>query len=154
MADFSLAQVPLVGRASISVGSETFVPAPDNASGLESGRRASTTVESTNQQLLLRVDRAPVQRVLRKKLGREPKAPIVFDPQMDRTIPGNRTVRGLLRLLVDAIDAATAPPSIALREFEGLLVGQLILGRPGNYHDELDRGPRPTVTRPITRAAD
>lgn len=154
LTDFYLVQVPLAGRASITVDSETFVSAPDLASVLQPGRRASVTVEFPNQHLLLRVDQTSLEQVLRRKLGREPATPVVFDPQMDLTTPSGRTFRDLLTLLVGAVDTATSPSSIALREFERLLISQLILGQPNNYRDELDSHPRPTVARPVARAAE
>lgn len=154
LSDFYLVQVPLAGRASISVDSETFVSAPGCACVLQPGRQVSMTVERANQQLFLRVEQESIRHVLRKKLGREPTTPIVFDPQMDLATPGNRTFRDLLRLFVEAIDAATEPYSIALREFEKLLVSQLVLGQPNNYLDELEGGSRSDVPRPIERAAE
>ncbi|MBF6142418.1 AraC family transcriptional regulator [Nocardia farcinica] len=152
--DFYLIQVPLEGHAAITVGSRSFVSTPEVASVLEPGDRVSMAWEGANRQLLLRLDRATVHDAVRKKLGREPAAPLVFDPRMDLTTPANRTWRGLLTLLVDAIDRTAAPTSIAVQEFEGLLVSQLILGQPHNYRDELDRKPQPVVSRPIAKAAE
>ncbi|MGQ4615841.1 AraC-like ligand-binding domain-containing protein [Nocardia sp. R7R-8] len=152
--DFYMIQVPLAGRTLVSSGSETFVSTPERAFVLQPGRQMSLEVEGVNRNLLLRLDRVSIHHVLRKKLGREPAAPILFDPQMDLTTPGNKSFRGLLSLFVEAVDAAAEPSTIAVREFEGLLISQLILGQPNNYRDELDRKPRATVARPIARAVE
>ncbi|WP_433566653.1 AraC family transcriptional regulator [Nocardia sp. CA-151230] len=152
--DFYLVQVPLVGRATITVGAESFTSTTEVASVLDPGPRVSMSWEGANRQLLLRLDRASVHDVLRKKLGREPTTPLAFAPRMDLTTPAGRTWSGLFKLLTDAVGSAEIPESIAVREFEGLLVSQLLLGQPNNYHDELDRRPQPTVARPIAQAAD
>ncbi|MFJ9369996.1 AraC family transcriptional regulator [Nocardia sp. NPDC101769] len=152
--DFYLIQVPLAGRATITVGAESFTSTPDIASVLEPGPRVSMSWEDANRQLLLRLDRTVVQDTLRKKLGREPLAPLVFQPRMDLTTPAGRTWGGLLKLLTDAVGSAAAPDSIPVREFAGLLVSQLLLGQPNNYRDELEDRPRPIVARPIARAAE
>lgn len=152
--DFYLVQVPLEGHARITMGANTFDSTPDIASVLEPGGRVSMAWQGANRQLLLRLDRTAVHEVLRKKLGREPTAPIVFEPRMDLSAPANRTWRGLLSLFVDAIDIAADPSSIPVREFQGLLISQLILGQANNYRGELDRSPEPVVTRPIARAVE
>lgn len=153
LADFYMIQVPLAGHAKVAVGTETFISTPDRGSILQPDRTTSMTLENTNRHLLLRLDQVAVHHALRKKLGWEPTTPIIFNPQMDLTTPANHTFRGLLRLLVDAVNT-TAPTTIALREFERLLLSQLILGQPNNYRDELEHHPRPTVARPIARAAE
>ena len=151
--DLYLVQVPLAGRVSMSVGDETFVSTPDRAAVLGPGIRVSMSVHRSNRELLLRLDQASITEVLRKKLGRDPRAPISFEPQMDLTTPANRTFRGLLTLFVDAIDTATIH-SVAVREFERLLVSQLVLGQPNNYSDEFDERPRPPVARLVARAVE
>ncbi|MEU1426677.1 AraC family transcriptional regulator [Nocardia sp. NPDC005746] len=152
--DFYLIQVPLVGRATITVGAESFTSTPEVASVLEPGPRVSMSWEGANRQLLLRLDRCAVQDTLRKKLGREPVAPLAFQPRMDLTTPAGRTWRGILELLAEAVGGSAAPDSIPVREFEGLLVSQLLLGQPNNYRDELEGHPGPVVARPIARAAE
>ncbi|MGQ4598384.1 AraC-like ligand-binding domain-containing protein [Nocardia sp. R6R-6] len=150
---FYLVQVPLAGRVSMSVGSEKFVSTPDRAAVLGPGARVSMSVERPNRELLLLLDQSSVDEALRKELDRDPRAPVVFEPQMDLTTPANRTFRGLLTLLVDAVDTETTR-SVAVQEFGRLLAGQLLLGQPNNYRDEIDEQPRPTVARPIARALD
>ncbi|MGQ4615842.1 AraC-like ligand-binding domain-containing protein [Nocardia sp. R7R-8] len=149
-----MVQIPLSARAMVSMGSHNFVSTTDQASVLQPDRGMSMTAEPANRHLLLRLDEASIQHVLRKKLGRDPVAPIVFQPQMDLTTPGNHAFRGLLKLFVDAIDAAVEPSTIARREFERLLISQLLLGQPNNYSDELDHSPVPAVARPIAKAVE
>ncbi|MGQ4598380.1 AraC-like ligand-binding domain-containing protein [Nocardia sp. R6R-6] len=150
-----MVQVPLSARALVSVGSQTFVSTTDRASLLQPATGGmSMMVEPANRHLLLRLDKSSVQGMLRKKLGRDPVTPLIFNPEMDLTTPANHSFHGLLKLFVDAVDAAVEPSSIALREFERLLISQLILGQPNNYSDELNLTPRRTVARPIAQAVE
>lgn len=152
--DFYLVQVPLKGQARVSLGSETFVSTPERASLLQPGRRASMMVDQFAGHLILRLNQTMVLDALRKKLDRKPTTPLVFDPQIDLTTPSNQVFLNLLLLLVHSIDAVTTPSSLAVREFEALLISQLILGQPSNYCDELHRGQLPGTARPIVRAAE
>lgn len=154
LVDCYLVQIPLAGSASVSVGTDDFISNPERASLLEPGRRASMKLDRANQHLILRLDQKSVQTVLRKKLGREPLTAISFDSQMDLTTPGNQNFRNLLQLFAGAVNLSTTTPTVALGEFQGLLISQLILGQPNNYGDELHLGPRPAVARPIARAAE
>lgn len=147
-------QVPMAGRAFVSTEAEKFVSTPERASLLQPGRRVSMTLEPANSHLLVRLDQPLLQTVLRKKLGHEIKAPIDFEPQMDLTTPGNRMFRQLLHLLVSAVDADADASSLAIIEYEMLLVSQLLAAQPNNYSDELHRRPRAAVARTIARAAE
>lgn len=148
-----LVSILLAGRARVFAGSQTFVASPERGYLLQPNLGVSMTVEETAQHLILRLEQTMVQDTLRKKLDREPTVPIVFDPQLDLTASANQTFRGLLGLFVDGIDAA-APASLAMQEFERLLVSQLILGQPSNYRDEVNHSPRPATARSIARAAE
>ncbi|MGQ4615869.1 AraC-like ligand-binding domain-containing protein [Nocardia sp. R7R-8] len=148
-------QMPLAGSAAISTsGAEPFVSHPLRPAVLQPRTSAGISLGADCEHLLIRLDEDLVRSVLRKKLCRDVDGPLAFAPQMDLTIYANHAFRELLTLLTSMLDNDISHSSLATSEFETLLAGQLLLGQPNRYSDELHRPARPAVARTISRAAD
>ncbi|MGQ4598613.1 AraC-like ligand-binding domain-containing protein [Nocardia sp. R6R-6] len=148
-------QMPLAGSAAISMtGAERFVSHSLRPAVLQPRTRAGISLDAACEHLLIRLDEDLVRSVLRKKLCRDVNGPLAFAPQMDLTIGANRAFRELLTLLTSMLDNDVSHSSLAISEFETLLAGQLLIGQPNRYSEELHRPARPAVARTISRAAD
>lgn len=153
--DFYLIQIPLSGVAEISWNSETFESTTTVASILQPGGSVTMDWHEGNRQLIVRVDRQSLERQVQEALGAPLRQPLRFDIQMELDRPGIRSWRRLLELLLSEMEDGGSLPSepIVMKEFERLLLSQLIVAQPNNYTEALQR-PVPTAPRTIRRAVE
>ncbi|MDH6287050.1 AraC family transcriptional regulator [Rhodococcus opacus] len=153
--DFYLIQIPLSGVAEINWGAETFESTPAVASILQPG--GSTTMEwhKGNRQLIVRIDRQGLERQVQEALGAPLREPLRFDLRMELERPGIRSWRSVLELLRGEMENGGSLPNepIVMKEFERLLLSQLIVAQPNNYTEALQR-PVPAAPRTIRRAVE
>ncbi|HKY79932.1 MAG TPA: AraC family transcriptional regulator [Sphingobium sp.] len=146
--------IPLDCEARISVGTKKYVSTPEQASLLQPGDRSSIVIGGGTQHLILKIDAGAARRILRGSIDRVPVTPIHFDHSMDLTKACGRIFHQTLLLMVDAIDAADRSSPVALKEFEDLLLSQLLMAQPNNYSDELHFRSPSRVPAEILRAVD
>ena len=153
--DFYLIQIPLSGVAEITWGSETFESTPAVASILQPGGSVTMQWHPGNRQLIVRLDRQSMERQLQEALGAPLREPLRFDPHMELDRPGIQSWRGMLTLLRAEMENGGSLPTepIVMKEFERLLLSQLIVAQPHNYTEVLQR-PVPVAPRTIRRAVE
>lgn len=153
---FFLVQMPLRGFADISCGGEHIlsstavasVPAPD--AHLDMRWRAGTP------QLMVRIDRAALERVLWGLLGYEGSAPLRFDLGLDMRAATSATWRRAVRLLWEEAeeDGALFAEGAAAHELEHLVMVAILVGQRNNYSELLAAPCRPAAARVVRRAVE
>ncbi|MCQ4118413.1 AraC family transcriptional regulator [Rhodococcus tibetensis] len=153
--DFYLIQIPLSGVAEIKWGAETFESTPAVASILQPGGPIAMQWHEGNRQLIVRVDRQNMERQLQEALGAPLREPLRFDIQLELNRPGVRSWRGVLELLRTEMENGGSLPDdpIVMKEFERLLLSQLIVAQPNNYSEALQRSVA-AAPRTIRRAVE
>ncbi|MCQ4084038.1 AraC family transcriptional regulator [Streptomyces sp. RB6PN25] len=151
---FFLVQIPLAGAADIACGRERIVSTPELASVPAPTEHLSMHWAAGNPQLIVWIDRFALEAHLGQLLARQPSRPITFSLGMDLTLPASRSWLGIVNLLRQEADNGggmlSQPP--AVRQFEGLLMTQLLLAHPSNYTAAL-LGEQPRIAPLAVRQA-
>lgn len=92
------------------------------------------------RMLAVKIDRVVLEDELRAVLGRDLKAPLVFNVTMDtQTGPGQSWLTSLLHLVKDVQQPLGTPlPEAVTRHLQGLVITKLLYGQPNNYLEELN----------------
>ncbi|HKY82583.1 MAG TPA: AraC family transcriptional regulator [Sphingobium sp.] len=145
--------VPLIGASKITVGTSQIDATPSQACVVQRGQKAVTLLNPASRHLIVRLSEEHLERSLAKKLGRQLRAPLQFETQMDLLTTANLNFVNLLHLFLGAVDDKSGLSSLAVPEFEQLLLNQFLIGQPNNYREELLHVPRVRVSAPIAKAA-
>ena len=108
-----------------------------------------------NRQLIVRIDRQGLERQVQEALGAPLREPLRFDLRMELERTGIRSWRDVLELLRGEMEngGSLSNEPIVMKEFERLLLSQLIVAQPNNYTEALQR-PVPAAPRTIRRAVE
>jgi len=145
--------IPLSGRTSSRCGRmDTIDTTPERAAVFTPGLPADIHWSGDCAQLCLMIDRADVEQELAAMLGRTVTTPLTFTPSMELTRGAGKIWRTALDLLVRQVEEPDGPlrHPVAARNLEKLLIDNLLLAQPSNYHEALlapqpKAGPRPVL---------
>ncbi|WP_182882461.1 AraC family transcriptional regulator [Microbispora sp. H10949] len=156
VADDSLfVEIPCAGTAEVCHGRETIRSTPELAAVLSAHPR-SMRWGAGNTQCIVHFDRPALEAHLGRLIGRRPDRPLTFASGMDLTLPPARSWWSVAELLRDEAETGGAmlEQPLVVRQFEGLLMTQLLMAQPSNYSDVLCGGQRrvapPTVKRAVS----
>lgn len=151
---FFLVQIPLAGAADVACGHERIVSTPELASVPSPTEHLSMRWAAGNPQLIVWIDRFALETQLGQLLARQPSKPITFSLGMNLTLPASRSWLAIVDLLRQEADNGRGMLSqpAAVRQFEGLLMTQLLLAHPSNYTPAL-LGQQPRVAPLAVRRA-
>lgn len=151
---FYLVQIPLAGRAEITLGRERIVSDRRLASVPSPTGQLDMHWGDGNPQLIVWFERKALEAQLGSLLGRSVRRPLVFDLGMDLTTPAARSWLGVVDLMRREADAAESmrDQPLVVRQLEGLLMTQLLMAQPSNYAAALHGDP-PRLTPPVVRRA-
>lgn len=137
--DFLLVMMPMHGSAEIRCGDAAIRSTKSLASVVSPTLPLRMRSEAEVDQIMVRIDRALLERHCAQHLGRELRQPIEFELGMDLSGPGGRSWRGLIRYLVDELDRETNvfTSPLTRAHVEQLVVATLLLSQPHRYRDEL-----------------
>ncbi len=134
--DFYLFQMPVAGAAAICNGPDQYIADPRRASLLNPHLPTTMIWGEGCRKILVRVERAALEKQLAALLGRRPKAPLTFSGSLDLTSPPGAALRGLILHLVAEADAGRAllgPDSLLGRQIESALMTGLLEAYPNSY---------------------
>jgi AraC-like DNA-binding protein len=154
---FYLVPMPLAGGAEISCGREQARYDRTGAAVPPLNCEFRVRVRSGSPHLMAWIARDRLEAHLRSTLARPVTKPVRFALGMDLASRAGRGWRRTVDYLVGEIDAdgALLGQPLAMREFEGLFLAQLLLAQPSNYSELLHDGkPGPVAPRAIRRAAE
>lgn len=142
--DFLLVMMPLTGSAEIRCGDATIRSTPTLASVVSPTLPLRMRSQADADQIMVRIDRALIERQCAQHLGHDLKRPIEFEVGMELSESGGQSWASLIRYLVGELDRPsnvfTSPLTRA--HVEQLVVATLLLAQPHRYRDELLRAGR------------
>ena len=153
--DFVLVMMPLAGMAEIHCGDVSVRSTQKVASVVSPTLPLRMRSREDADQIMVRVDRALIERQCAQHLGHDLRAPIEFDVAMDLTAPGGQSWRALIQYLVAELDREVNVFSSPLTRVhaEHLVAATLLLAQPHRYRDELAR-PGPSIVPAFVRRVE
>ncbi|MFI7439365.1 AraC family transcriptional regulator [Nonomuraea indica] len=153
---FFLVMIPLAGRSLIRCGDQEVVSTPTTAALPSPTRHLDMRWAAGNPQLLVKFERAAVERSLEQMLGEPLDRPVVFDLGVDLTAGWARAWRGMTDLIVreaEYDDGLVAQP-LAVAHLENGLLTSLLTMQPSNYRERLAAPRTPVLPKVVRRALE
>ncbi|WP_338750834.1 AraC family transcriptional regulator [Janibacter alittae] len=141
---FYLVQVPIAGRAAVSVG-DTTVMSDRNRASLVSPLQPVDMVWSDGcEQMIIYLDRRAVEQFASENAAGEHPKEVVFEPAVDTKAPAIRSWLRIVGLLRDEVESGSTllESALASINFEQLLIGGLLAAQPNSseYGIPISRG--------------
>lgn len=154
--DFLLVMMPLSGVSEVCCGDDSIRSTPRVASVVSPTLPLRMTSQHDSDQIMVRIDRAFLERHCMQYLGRELRRPIEFRLGMDASGgPGERWY-ALIRYLVSELDRETnvfTSPFTRVH-IEHLVLSTLLLAQPHSYHDDLVNARRSVAPAYVRRVEE
>jgi AraC-like DNA-binding protein len=152
--DCYLVLLPIKGSALVAACDQRVVM-QTNVRGviLSPGRTLTVTPDAQCAALMWKLGRPSIDRFLRFFLGREPRRPITFEPELDLREGAMAFWCRTLREGAEEIDreGPTLQPGPDSGAFEEMLVAGLVRGQPNSYQDALAHRAGSVVPRAVRR---
>lgn len=154
--DFLLVMMPLAGVSEVRCGNESIHSTPEVASVISPALPLRMRSSHDCDQIMVRIDRALVERHCMQYLGRDLRRPIEFQLSMDLTESGGESWCGLIRYLVAELDrpANVFTSPLTRAHVEQLIVSTLLLAHPNIYREDLMRPAQPIAPAYIKRVEE
>ncbi len=153
---FFLVMIPLAGRSLIRAGDREIVSTPALAALPSPTRHLDMRWAAGCPQLVIKFERASIERSLEQMLGEPIGDPIVFDLGVDLTTGWSRSWRDMADLLVregERDDGLTGHP-LAIAHLENALISLLLTMQPSNYRERLTAPRQPALPKVVRRAME
>jgi AraC-like DNA-binding protein len=152
--DFFLLQIPLRGRAFVTVDKEEVHCSPKQAVMISPTLGVEMTFGEGCEQLIVRIEKTDLELQMEQHLGRRLELPVKFAPAVPLDTSPAREITSLLRYMTMTLTetGGISSSSIAKKHMASLLISALINCLDHNYQEELTEGkalPRPAY---ITKA--
>ncbi len=145
--DFFLLQIPVRGEAYVTVDQQEIFCSPKQAVMISPTLGVDMRFGQGCEQLIVRVERADLERHLEQQLGRPLGSPLEFVPAVPLGTSGAKEIAALLRFMLSLTDGeGIGSSAFARRHMASLLFSGLLTCLDHNYRDELAGGgarPRP-----------
>jgi len=137
--DFLLVMMPLSGVSEVCCGDDSIRSTPKVASVVSPTLPLRMTSRYDCDQIMIRIERAFLERHCMQHLGRELRRPIEFRLGMDVSEGHAASWCALVRYLVSELDRESNVFTSALTRVhvEHLVVSTLLLAQPHSYRDDL-----------------
>lgn len=154
--DYFAVHMPTNGRTTVIRGSETIEANPIRAAVTSPGAALTMRFDHDSPHVIVRVERAALERHLARILGRSITHPVTFDLCMDLASDAAGRWHGAVQLLYTEIYYANslAQRGLGLGPLEEFLISSLLLIQPSNYHAHLVRPVELPGRRAVRRAVD
>lgn len=152
-ADAYTVHVTASGRASLTLGPNSFELSPFTAFVVSPGTSYRLALEQDSPQLIVRIERPALERELTRLLGRSLSEPVLFEPLCDLTADSAARWHGALSILSSEVMAAGSllHQGVGAGAVEALVISTLLYMQPSTYtealRDDVVRGGRPVVRR-------
>lgn len=156
ISDYFLIMMPLAGASEIHCGNDSICSTPKLASVVSPTLPLRMRSSRDCDQIMVRIDRAVVERQCMQYLGHDLRRPIEFDLGMDLTESGSESWCGLVRYLVAEFDrpASVLASPLMRAHVVQLVVSTLLLAHPNVYREELTRPARPIAPAYVRRVEE
>ena len=148
-----LLHVPLSGLSRIALGKEKIDATPERACIVQR-QRGVALLHASSRHLVVRINEDAVRGFVSNKLGRQLQSPVLFRSQMDLLQAANFQLLVFLKWISNASAQQDVQSSISVDEYENLIIGQLILGQPNTYSEELFENRSRRIPARIAKAVD
>lgn len=154
--DFLLVMMPLSGVSEVRCGNDSIRSTPEVASVVSPTLPLRMTSMHDSDQIMVRIDRAFLERHCMQHLGRELRRPVEFQLAMDVSDGRAASWCALVRYLVSELDRETNVFTSPLTRVhvEHLVVSTLLLVQPHSYRDDLMSAGRPAAPSFIRRVEE
>jgi AraC-like DNA-binding protein len=154
---FYLLQIPLQGSAVIEAGDETFRSDPACASLLSPRPDLRMHWGDGNEQLIVRIESAVLQRFADRWCGSTSREPPTFAPRLP--LDEHPALVDLLLSLIDVAHRLADPapcerPSLSLLQLQYRLLATLLAGQPHSQRDRLACSGPPVAPRCVRQVED
>ncbi|WP_395695014.1 AraC family transcriptional regulator [Nocardioides sp.] len=155
-ADCFSVHMTTAGRGVVTVGGDRTDLSPFHALVVSPGTSYVLDLERDSPQLIVRIERAALERQLTRMLGRSLDKPVQFEPLGDLTADGAVRWHGALQILSSEI---VSPESlihqgVGADSLEELIISTLLHVQPSTYSERLHAGPRSTGRPAVRRSMD
>ena len=107
-------------------------------------------------QLMIKISRSGIEQTLASILGRSPKSPVIFKPDIDLTSSNGAAIARLVQFLYGQFEERSS--FVTERQLRGelsnLLISALLYGHPHNYSDDVQNAKSGITPRHVKRAID
>jgi AraC-like DNA-binding protein len=146
--DFFLLQIPLRGRAFVTVDKQEVHCSPKQAVMISPTLGVEMTFGEGCEQLIIRIEKSDLELQMEQHLGRHLDLPVTFAPAVPLDTSPAKEVTSLLRYMTMTLTETGGISSspIAKKHMASLLISALINCLDHNYQEELTEGkacPRP-----------
>lgn len=154
--NFFLVQMPLKGTAEIHCGTRSIRSLSTLPAVITPTLPLRMTWKGCCDQLVVRIDRALLERHCMHHLGHALRDPVEFDLGMETSRSRYDSWRQLIAFLVAEADRGQGIlcSSLARAQLEQLVVTTLLLSQPNNYRDELLRPSPPIAPSYVKRVEE
>ncbi|WP_337832373.1 AraC family transcriptional regulator [Pseudonocardia sp. TMWB2A] len=154
--DFYLVEIPLGGRSEVTVGADRVVADPRSGVVISPGDALAVSRSAASPQLIVRFERAAVERELAALTGLPAVRPLRFAAPLDLGSAAGRSWRRLVELLWAEIrdDGPLLASPLALVHLQSVLLGQLLAGHAHNYSQALHDDTRRPLPKLVRRAVE
>lgn len=139
LGDFFLVEIPLGGSSEITAGNQSVIADAEMGVVLSPAQPIETRRSAGSPQLILRIDRKPLESHLCRTLNRQVHQPLNFSLGLSLDSPAGRSLLSLVTLLRCEIEngGAMLREPIALARLEELLMTHLLLSQPNTHSETL-----------------
>lgn len=155
-ADCYTVHIPTSGQGRVTIAGEEHELSAFSALVVSPGTTYRLRLEQDSPQLVVRVERPALERILSRMLGRSLREPVVFAPVGDLTGPSAARWSGALSIIfAEVIDPASLiQRGIGAGALEDLLVSSLLFVQPSNYSAQLTGEPRRSGRAAVRRSLE
>ncbi|MEW9515462.1 AraC family transcriptional regulator [Streptomyces tubercidicus] len=156
LGDFYLVEIPLGGASEVTSGKQCVIADQNMGVVLSPARPVETRRAEGSPQIILRIDRKPLESHLYRTLNRQVHQPLYFSLGLSLDSPAGRSLLSLVTLLRCEIEngGGLLREPLALARLEELVMTHLLLGQPNTYSETLHGKESPPPPRAIRRAME
>ena len=146
--DFFLLQIPIRGKASVTVDNQEVLCSPEQAVMISPTQGVDMKFDKGCEQLIVQIERTDLERQMEQQLGRRTELPVEFVPAVPLGTSSAKEITSLLRYMTMTLTKPgdICSSTIARKHMASLLISGLINCLDHNYREELVEGkawPRP-----------
>lgn len=152
--DYFAIHLPLTGKGEIRHGRAPFTATPAAALVVSPSDTVSARWFHGSAKLIIRIERVALEAQLANLLGECLRQPLRFAPEMDVARGGGATVANSARYVATQLDTSRAvvDNDAFVREFERMLMVELLTSQPHSFSDRLRVLPHPATSRELEHA--
>lgn len=156
LGSFLLVMMPITGCAQIRCGAQAIRSSPQLASVISPTLPLQETIDANCDQVMVRIDRALLERICSQHIGHDLRQPLLFDLGFDLSNGNGSGWSALVSYLIAEVDNAAPRLHFPLvsAQIEHLVVSTLLLSQSHNYRNELSQPAKAIAPNHVKRVED